>query len=257
MALRDDLLAKARKHQPPIIVLKENYTTQCSFYIATGLRRSRLPIDLAAHPDRTQLMTAPKRLTDLKRNAIIQAAISEFRASGFDITSMDKIAATAGVSKRTVYNHFPSKEELFAEILHKLWASISAQTEVAYRPDRPLREQLQTLLRAKLQLLADDNFLDLARVAIAAAIHSPERAQDMVARLGEREEGLTLWIRSALADGRLKPLDPEFAAQQVHGLLKSFAFWPQITLGQPPLTADMQTRVIESALDMFLSHYQA
>ncbi|BAQ76290.1 TetR family transcriptional regulator [Pseudomonas sp. Os17] len=202
-------------------------------------------------------MTAPKRLTDLKRNAIIQAAISEFRASGFDITSMDKIAATAGVSKRTVYNHFPSKEELFAEILHKLWASISAQADVVYRHDQPLREQLEALLRAKLQLLADDNFLDLARVAIAATIHSPERAQDMVARLGEREEGLTLWIRGALADGRLKPLDPEFAAQQMHGLLKSFAFWPQITLGQPPLAADLQTRVIESALDMFLSHYQA
>lgn len=202
-------------------------------------------------------MTAPKRLTDLKRKAIIQAAINEFRASGFDLTSMDKIAATAGVSKRTVYNHFPSKEELFAEILHKLWASISAQAEITYRSNVPLREQLEQLLRAKLRLLADENFLDLARVAIAAAIHSPQRAQDMVARLGEREEGLTAWIRAALADGQLKSLDVEIAAQQMHGLIKSFAFWPQISLGQPPLTADMQTRVIESALDMFLNHYQA
>lgn len=257
MALRDDLLAKARKHQPPIIVSRTNYTTQCSFYIATGKRQSRLPSVLTAHPDRTQFMTAPKRLTDLKRSAIIQAAISEFRTSGFEITSMDKIAATAGVSKRTVYNHFPSKEELFAEILHKLWASISAQSEIVYRSDLPLRQQLENILRAKLQLLADDNFLDLARVAIAAAIHSPERAQNMVARLGEREEGLTLWIRAALADGRLKPTDAEFAATQIHGLLKSFAFWPQITMGQPPLAADMQTRVVESALDMFLGHYQA
>ncbi|MFK3792967.1 MULTISPECIES: TetR/AcrR family transcriptional regulator [Pseudomonas] len=202
-------------------------------------------------------MTAPKRRTDLKRNAIIQAAISEFRACGFDITSMDKIAATAGVSKRTVYNHFPSKEELFAEILNQLWASISAQTEITYRSDQPLREQLASLLRAKLQLLADENFLDLARVAIAAAIHSPERAQDMVARLGEREESLSLWIRAAQADARIKPVDAEFAAQQMHGLLKSFALWPQISLGHPPLTPEMQSQVVESALDMFLGHYQA
>ncbi|AZC20130.1 TetR/AcrR family transcriptional regulator [Pseudomonas sp. CMR5c] len=202
-------------------------------------------------------MTAPKRRTDLKRNAIIQAAISEFRACGFDITSMDKIAATAGVSKRTVYNHFPSKEELFAEILNQLWASISAQTEIIYRSDQPLREQLASLLRAKLQLLADDNFLDLARVAIAAAIHSPERAQDMVARLGEREESLSRWIRAAQADARIKPVDAEFAAQQMHGLLKSFALWPQISLSHPPLTPDMQSQVVESALDMFLGHYQA
>ena len=150
-------------------------------------------------------MTAPQRLTDRKREAIIQAAIAEFRANGFEVTSMDKIAATAGVSKRTVYNHFPSKEELFAEILNQLWARITDEQAVTYRADQPLREQLLPMLLAKLQMMADDNFLGLARVAIAATIHSPERAQDMVARMGEREEGLTVWIRAALADGRLKP----------------------------------------------------
>lgn len=201
-------------------------------------------------------MTAPQRLTDRKREAIIQAAIAEFRANGFDITSMDKIAATAGVSKRTVYNHFPSKEELFAEILNQLWARVTGEQEILYRPEQPLREQLQQMLMAKMQILADDNFLDLARVAIAATIHSPERAQNMVARMGEREEGLTVWIRAAHADGRLKPVDPGFAAQQVHGMLKSFAFWPQISMGLPVLAPDMQRTVVESALDMFLACYQ-
>lgn len=201
-------------------------------------------------------MTAPQRLTDRKREAIIQAAITEFRANGFDITSMDKIAATAGVSKRTVYNHFPSKEELFAEILNQLWTRVTAEQETPYRADQPLREQLRLQLMAKMQMLGDDNFLDLARVAIAATIHSPERAQDMVARLGEREESLTVWIRAAQADGRLKAVDPAFAAQQVQGLLKSFAFWPQVSMGLPGLSADMQGSVVESALDMFLACYQ-
>ncbi|POF38599.1 TetR family transcriptional regulator [Pseudomonas laurylsulfativorans] len=201
-------------------------------------------------------MTAPQRLTDRKRQAIIQAAINEFRDNGFEITSMDKIAATAGVSKRTVYNHFPSKEELFAEILNQLWIRVTAEQETSYRPDQPLRDQLRSLLMAKLQMLGDDNLLDLARVAIAATIHSPERAQDMVARMGAREEGLTVWIRAAQADGRLKAVAPEFAAQQIHGLLKSFAFWPQISMGQPSLSAEEQNTVADSALDMFLAYYQ-
>lgn len=202
-------------------------------------------------------MTVPQRLTERKREAILQAAIAEFRSSGFEITSMDRIAATAGVSKRTVYNHFPSKEALFAEILNRLWNSITAEQDMHYSPQTPLREQLQTLLQAKLHLLADENFLDLARIAIAATIHSPERAQDMVSRMGQREEGLTAWIRQAQADGRLKPVEPAFAAQQMHGLLKTFAFWPQVSMGQPSLTQEEQTQVIESALDMFLSRYQA
>jgi TetR/AcrR family transcriptional regulator of autoinduction and epiphytic fitness len=137
-----------------------------------------------------------------------------------------------------------------------LWARVTAEQETAYRPDLPLRDQLRLMLQAKLQMLADDNFLDLARVAIAATIHSPERAQNMVTRMGEREEGMTVWIRAAQADGRLKPVAPEFAAQQVQGLLKSFAFWPQISMGQPGLSPEMQHTVVESALDMFLACYQ-
>lgn len=201
-------------------------------------------------------MTAPQRLTDRKREAIIQAAIAEFRANGFEVTSMDKIAATAGVSKRTVYNHFPSKEELFAEILNQLWARISAEQSVTYNRDQPLREQLRQMLQAKVQLMADENFLTLARVAIAATIHSPERAQNMIERMGEREEALTVWIRAAQADGRLKAVDPEFAAHQVQGLLKTFGFWPQMSMGRAALDVEMQNTVAESALEMFLACYQ-
>ncbi|CAD5200584.1 TetR/AcrR family transcriptional regulator [Pseudomonas sp. FEN] len=201
-------------------------------------------------------MTAPLRLTDRKREAIIQAAIEAFRADGFEVTSMDKIAAKAGVSKRTVYNHFPSKEELFAEILHHLWACSAAQMDMAYHSDRSLREQLRELLVLKLQLLSESSFLDLARVAIAATIHAPERAQGMVARLAEQEEAFNQWIRDAQADGTFKPVEPAFATAQLHGLLKTFAFWPQISLGQPPLDPPTQARVIESSLDLFLAGYE-
>lgn len=198
---------------------------------------------------------APARLTDRKRAAILDAAVAEFRQSGYEATSMDRIAASAGVSKRTVYNHFPSKEALFAQILVQLWERSVEGLDLAYRNDRPLRAQLLELVKQKLRLLHDDNFADLARVAIAAAIHSPERAQDMVARMGDREEGLTAWIRAAAADGRLKAKDPLFASMQLQGLVKGFAFWPQITLGQPPLTPAQQKQVAEAAVDMFLAYY--
>jgi TetR/AcrR family transcriptional regulator, regulator of autoinduction and epiphytic fitness len=196
-----------------------------------------------------------QRLTDRKRSAIIEAAIDEFRAYGYETTSMDRIAARAGTSKRTVYNHFPSKEVLFAEILHQLWEAVAGNEELAYRADRPLRDQLLDLIRQKFRLLNDEAFVSLARVAIAAGIHSPERAQGMVSRMSEREEGLTVWIRAAAAAGRLKVNDPVFASHQLQGLIKGFAFWPQITLGQPPLDATMQKQVAESAVDMFLAYY--
>ncbi|RFU45032.1 TetR/AcrR family transcriptional regulator [Paraburkholderia sp. DHOC27] len=198
---------------------------------------------------------SPLRLTDRKRAAVIEAAIEEFLAAGFDATSMDRIAARASVSKRTVYNHFPSKEALFAAILRQLWEASDTAEAPAYSSTQPLRAQLLQLLSKKLSLLNNEAFLSLARVAIAAGIHSPERARDMVARMGEREEDLTVWIRAAAADGRLKTADPLFASLQLQGLVKAFAFWPQVSMGQPCLSAAEQQQVAESAADMFLARY--
>jgi TetR/AcrR family transcriptional regulator, regulator of autoinduction and epiphytic fitness len=200
--------------------------------------------------------TASTRLTDRKRAAIVNAAIEEFIASGFDATSMDRIAARADVSKRTVYNHFPSKEALFAEILHALWNASRVDDEAVYHADQPLHDQLLDLVLRKLHALNDENAMALARVAIAAGIHSPERARETVARLSEREEDVTVWIRAAAADKRLDVKDPLFAAQQLHGLVKIFAFWPQVSMGQPPLNKREQKKVATSAVEMFLARYE-
>ena len=199
--------------------------------------------------------TAPRRLTDRKHAAILEAAIAEFRASGYEATSMDRIAARAGVSKRTVYNHFPGKDALFLRILETMLERGIVGPDLAYRADRPLRPQLLELVRQKLELLRDPGFVDVARVAMAAGLHSPDLARAMLARLGHREEGLTVWMRAAAADGRLKTDDPLFASMQLQGLVKSFALWPQLSMGQPPLDDAQQTRVAEAAVDMFLAYY--
>jgi len=200
-------------------------------------------------------MNLPLKLTDRKRQAVVDAAIAEFRASGFEATSMDKIAATAGVSKRTVYNHFPSKDELFAQILHQLWASTAALMETPYVSELPLRQQLMEILGKKMAMLQDAYFLDLARVAIAETIHSPARAHEMVARLSAKEEAVTQWLRAAQADGKLRDADPVLASQMLQGQLKTFAFWPQVTLNQPPLDPATQQKVLDATVDMFLAYY--
>jgi len=200
-------------------------------------------------------MDAPTRLTDRKRQAILKAAAEQFRACGFEATSVDRIAAAAGVSKRTVYNHFPSKDELFAETLVQLFQSEAEALDLPYRRDLGLREQLTELLAHKLRTLAERDFIDLARVAVAEAIHAPAHARAVFDRIGEREEGLTAWIRAAQADGRLKPGDPSFVSTLLQGQIKTFAFWPQVTLGAAPLGAEEQARLIDASVSMFLAYF--
>lgn len=200
-------------------------------------------------------MTSSSRLTDRKRDAIVQAAIAEFRTNGFEATSVDKVAARAEVSKRTLYNHFASKDELFAAILRILWESSTSELRRAYEPQRPVREQLVELLQGKLAMLADDNFLALARVAIAAALHSPERAREMVDRIGEKDGAMLDWIRAAQKHGALKAVDAAQAYKQLECLIKGAAFWPQVAMGQPRLTPAAQKKLAAASIDLFLSHY--
>src|ERR1700712_1827554 len=59
--------------------------------------------------------TGPGRPKDLaKRQAILEAAKNLFVRNGYASTSMDAVAAEAGVSKLTVYSHFNDKETLFS-----------------------------------------------------------------------------------------------------------------------------------------------
>ena len=152
-------------------------------------------------------------------------------------------------------NALDGKDELFAEILMHMLDCCASDLEHPYRADQPLQAQLLALLESKLRMFEDARFLDFVRVAIAEAVHSPERARAMIERIGEREQGVTAWIRAAQADGRLIDVDPAFAAMQLQGLVKTFAFWPQIAFGQPTLTPAMQRQVAESTAAMFLAHY--
>lgn len=61
---------------------------------------------MASNPRR--LLPAPER-----RAALIKAAKDAFAERGFAATSMDDVAAAAGVSRLIVYRHFDSKEELY------------------------------------------------------------------------------------------------------------------------------------------------
>jgi len=205
-------------------------------------------------PSPTPSSDTPSR-SARKRRAILDAAMAEFAKRGFAGTNMDQLASNAEVSKRTVYNHFPSKDVLFDAILDELYARCLVPAVVPYDPQRPLREQLIQLLALKLKRLSDPSFLSISRVAIVEVITSPDRARTILARMKEGEDGLEHWLRAANKDGRLQLPDLEFAVNQIEGMLNGFALWPQLILGAPPLTKRKQTQVLETTADMFLNFH--
>ena len=190
-----------------------------------------------------------------KRGQIIDAAVVEFRENGFAGASMDRISARADVSKRTVYNHFESKDVLFRAILDVMAEQANRALDVAYIPGQPIREQLITLGWAEGVLLTDPNFMKVARMVVGETMRDPVLAGEMnekMARLAVFRE----FIEAAAQDGALSIDDLDRATDQFLGLIKAQGFWPVIFTGEV-VTQDQMTGIIDTTVDMFLKEYDA
>jgi AcrR family transcriptional regulator len=66
--------------------------------------------------------------TSIKRDNILEAANQLFERNGFHATGVDQLAAAAGVTKRTLYKHFSSKEGLIEAVLQEHHTTMMAHT---------------------------------------------------------------------------------------------------------------------------------
>jgi len=195
-------------------------------------------------------------LTEKKHLDILSAAQEEFKEKGFLGASMDSLAKRAEVSKRTVYNHFPSKDILFHNIVKQLYVSSNQAVNINYQSRKPLDEQLHIAAVNEIKLLGSECFRDLNRITLVEFIRSPEFAARNLVHLGKQKNSLTVWIDDAINDGRLKAVDADYATQQFLGLIKASAFWPQLFLNQVFPSPEQQQIIADDAVLMFLARYE-
>lgn len=193
------------------------------------------------------------KISEQKRSAILAAALGEFEANGYRATSMDRIAARARVSKRTVYNHFASKQSLFEAIAAELVERVQHVSDHGYDPAQGLSDQLRDIGKQVLDMHAAPCFLTLARVTLVELIRPPALAQRTYQLFRARQTGLASWLADAARDHRLAVDDPVWAADQFIGLLNAFSLWPQILGGQPVPDDAERARILDTTIQMFLA----
>lgn len=129
-------------------------------------------------PNNLSAPNGPGRPKDLvKRQAILDAAKVLFLSKGYANTSMDAVAAEAGVSKLTVYSHFNDKETLFS-------SAVMAKCEEQLPPlffELPEGVAVETVLlniaRGFHQLINSDESVNLHRLMMTLGSQDPKLAQ--------------------------------------------------------------------------------
>lgn len=215
-----------------------------------------------AVPDPTT--TAPRaraRGMPEKRRAILDAARAVFGRGGYTRTSVDLIAAEAEVSKRTIYNHFADKEQLFQTVILEGAADVAdTQAVIADRHLRKIVDIEQDLLDLALERVKSlDVFAGhwaLVRVIESEATHISPEVLEAWLDAGQRQTQRILagWMAGLADRGFLSIDDPEQAAT-LFNLLTFISVAQPTFYGAIRLPDDEVRRTVTFGAATFLSLY--
>lgn len=165
-----------------------------------------------------------------REDAIVSSVNRLLAEKGFDLMTVDEVAADVGIAKASLYKHFTSKEELAAAAMIRILERALAFLEerAAQSADAPAIEQLKAVARwtMQVQLAGEMPSLPAQNSSLRAALTTNKAYIDRLMEVSDRLGG---WITAAQAAGALNPaLPPEVilytlfarACDPVLGLLK-------------------------------------
>jgi len=171
--------------------------------------------------------TFPPRSHEAKRLSVVEAAASVFCREGFSGANIDLIAAEAGVSRQTVYNHHGDKEKLFIAVVRDLTERCNAGifATIATFPDQPVdleADLVDFAVRMNRNCICNRDGRFLRKLIQAEG----ERYPELFAEWREQGPGRT-WSALAARFARLAYAgflsidDPDVAARQFLGLVNA------------------------------------
>lgn len=180
-----------------------------------------------------------------------------FLAQGFADTTMRDVAARAGASTETLYRHFGSKEDLFAEVVtnRARCLEILHSNEI----DNPIAigDVLRKLGNNLLTMMTSPEVTSLLRIVIAESDRDPEIGRIFLALGPEHtRQKLTEFLELARAKGDFFGDDAALAATIFLGAVTSHTHTMRLVLRDAPLmtAVEIETRVNE-VVAMFMAHY--
>lgn len=190
-----------------------------------------------------------------KREAIIDAAAKVFFDVGYAASSIEQIAADAGVSKVTIYNHFGDKRALFsASVDHECDRMRGHFAIESFPADASIRERLSVLAEAITAFLSRPEMVQFERRIAAETEKEPELGIAFLkAGPWRMKQAFGLFLAMEAERGALAIEDPGLAAEQFVSMCKGMGDLER-RFGATPSDADNRKR-ITGAVDVFLKAY--
>lgn len=150
-----------------------------------------------------------EQMQRVREDAIVDAVNQLLATKGYELMTVDEVAAEAGLAKASLYKLFTSKEELAAAAMVRVLERALAQAEALeqQQPEATARERLEAMVRwtLQVQLAGEMPTLPAQNSRLVAALKSHRAYMD---RLFELSDRLGSWIVEAQKRGGLNPKLP-------------------------------------------------
>lgn len=172
---------------------------------------------------------------------VLAGARRVFLSDGYEGASVDDIAKAAGISKATLYRHFPDKAALFSAVLaQECRTQAELHPELCYH-DRPFAEFLLDLARDVLNFTLSDFGQAIFRIAVAESGRFPQVGATFYDTGSEMNRiRLAPALRLAVERGELMPLDPDYAAHVFYGICKAGLAHRRLFKGYTPTGEEIE-----------------
>lgn len=205
-------------------------------------------------------ITRPSRtgrpVDQAKRAAILDAASDRFFEVGFAATSIEQIAADAGVSKVTIYNHFGDKHALFAAAVTRECEMMGDHFSIEDQPGGSLRDRLTMIGEAMVSFLSRSKMVQFERRIAAETEQNPALGAAFMQHGPHAMMRAFTALLDAMAErGELKLDDHQLAAEQFVAMCKGLGDLER-RFGIPP-DPERNRKRIDSAVEVFCRTYGA
>jgi AcrR family transcriptional regulator len=182
---------------------------------------------------------------------LLDIATESFVRLGYSATTLDRIAAEAGVAKRTIYARYSDKQALFFAVMRRL-----SERRVFDRlwedDDLPLREGLSRRARVMMERALSDHELAIARLYMVELTHFPELGKSLWKAVeDEQGESMIEYFRSHQRKRNIRPVNLAMLAELF--LFDIYSFTNRVALHQRDKpTSDELAAYVDNMVDVMI-----
>lgn len=157
-----------------------------------------------------------REVKENRKEKIFTAAGECFNENGYYKASMDMIAERAGMTKRGIYYHFKSKDQLFIELFHHMNEKYYSQIpSYANHVSDPEKRMLMFLEIANRVLNENKDFLKFSHEFMSIGIRNPAIREVMTSYYNDQVEKVSEIISNGIAGGKFCKVDSKKMARAI------------------------------------------